>query len=124
MPTVLLIDDSHVQVRAREAVLRTAGFESHIATTAESALALLRTPSVAARLGAVITDHVLSEATGVDVVRELRTLHPRLPVIVITGSAEAEGEYEGLNVVFRHKPCPPEELIALVRSAVKTASAG
>jgi DNA-binding response OmpR family regulator len=119
LPTVLLIDDSPVQVRAREAVLRTAGFESHIATSAESALALLRTPSIAARLDAVITDHLLSEGTGVDVVRELRTLHPRLPVLVITGSGDAEAEYQGLNVIFRHKPCPPEELIALVRSAVQ-----
>jgi DNA-binding response OmpR family regulator len=124
LPTILLIDDSPVQVRAREAVLRTAGFESHIATSAESALALLRTPSVAARLDVVITDHLLSEGTGVDVVRELRTLHPRLPVIVITGSAEAEDEYKGLNIIFRHKPCAPEELIALVRTTVKAASAG
>ncbi len=104
--------------------MRSAGFEAHIATSAESALALLRTPSVAARLDAVITDHMWSEATGVDVVRELRSLHPRLPVLVVSGSAEAEGEYQGLNVIFRHKPCPPEELIALVRSAVKTARAG
>jgi DNA-binding NtrC family response regulator len=122
LPTVLLIDDSPVQVRAREAVLRTAGFESHIATSAESALALLRTLSIAARLDAVITDHLLSEGTGVDVVRELRTLHPHLPVIVITGSAEAESEYDALNVIFRHKPCPPEDLIALVRSVVQKAS--
>ncbi len=122
MSTILLIDDTPVQVRAREAVLRTAGFESHIATSEESALALLRTPSVAARLDAVITDHLLSETTGVEVVRELRTLHPHLPVIVITGSADAEAEYDGLNVVFRHKPCPPEDLIALVRSLLQRAS--
>jgi DNA-binding response OmpR family regulator len=122
LSTILLIDDSPVQVRARDAVLRTAGFESHIATSAESALALLRTPSVAARLDAVITDHLLSETTGVEVVRELRTLHPHLPVIVITGSTDAEADYDGLNVVFRHKPCPPEDLIALVRSLLQRAS--
>jgi len=32
---------------------------------------------------------------------------------------EAEKEYEGLNVVFRQKPCPPPELIELVKSAVR-----
>ncbi len=104
--------------------MRSAGFEAHIATSAASALALLRTPSVAARLDAVITDHMLSEGTGVDVVRELRSLHPRLPVLVVSGSAEAEDEYQGLDVIFRHKPCAPEELIALVRTTIKTANAG
>jgi len=37
---------------------------------------------------------------------------------VITGLAEAESEYQGLGVTFRQKPCPPEEVIALVRAAI------
>lgn len=119
MATVLLIDDSPIQLRAREAVLRSAGFQTQLATTAETALQLMRTPSVAEQLGAIITDHVLdNEEGGVYFVRELRRLNADIPVIVVTGSADAESDYDGLNVVFRQKPCPPEELIALVRSAV------
>jgi hypothetical protein len=37
---------------------------------------------------------------------------------VITGLAEAEDEYAGLNITFRQKPCPPTELIALVKQAL------
>ena len=44
MQRVLLIDDSPVQLHAREAVLRDAGFDVEVAATAESALALLRSP--------------------------------------------------------------------------------
>jgi len=51
-------------------------------------------------------------------VRTLHTAKPHVPVIVITGLAEAEGDYHGLGVTFRQKPCPPEELIALVRTAI------
>ena len=117
MQRVLLIDDSPVQLRAREAVLRDAGFEVDVATTAESALALLRSV-LSGSLGAVITDHVLPGASGVEFVRQLRALHPRVPVIVITGLPHAEEEYAGLDIVFREKPCPPPELIALLRSCI------
>jgi DNA-binding NtrC family response regulator len=119
LATVLLIDDSPIQLRARDGVLRSAGFQTQLATTAERALELMRTPSIASQLGAIITDHVLNnDESGVDFVRELRRLNEHIPVIVVTGSADAESDYEGLNVSFRQKPCPPEELIALVRSVI------
>jgi DNA-binding response OmpR family regulator len=55
----------------------------------------------------------------VDFVRELRRVNGNIPVIVITGSPDAESDYDGLNVIFQQKPCPPEELIALVKSVVR-----
>jgi hypothetical protein len=33
---------------------------------------------------------------------------------VLSGLPDAESAYEGLNVVFRLKPCDPESLIRLV----------
>ena len=47
--------------------------------------------------------------------RELRKFNPSLPVIVISGLAEAEDEYKGLDVIFRTKPCDPEDLISLLQ---------
>jgi DNA-binding response OmpR family regulator len=117
LAAVLLIDDNPIQLRAREAVLRNTGFETHIATTQESAFALLRS-KVGDSLGTIITDHIMPGSSGADFVRSLRSAKPNVPVIVITGMAEAEDEYRGLDVTFRQKPCPPEELIALVRSAI------
>jgi len=117
LAAVLLIDDNPVQLRAREAVLRNAGFETHIATTQESALALLRS-KVSEGIGAIITDHIMPGRGGAEFVSALRSARPGVPVIVITGLAEAENDYRGLGVTFRQKPCPPEELIALVRSSI------
>jgi DNA-binding response OmpR family regulator len=37
-------------------------------------------------------------------------------VLVLSGLAEAEDEYQDLDVMFRLKPFPPDELLALVRS--------
>jgi CheY-like chemotaxis protein len=121
LTAVLLIDDNPVQLRAREAVLRNAGFETHIATTQESALALLR-GQAADDIGAIITDHIMPGSSGAEFVRALRAAKPGVPVIVITGLAEAESDYRGAGVTFRQKPCPPEELIALVRSSIAGAT--
>ncbi len=122
MRRVLLIDDSPLQLRVREAVLRDAGFEVCIATTAESAHALLRSEPVGQSVQVIVTDHVLPGASGADFVRQLRAIKPAVPVIVITGLPEAESEYEGLGVIFRQKPCPPPELIMLVRNAMNAGS--
>ena len=98
----------------REAVLRESGVPVDVATTADSALALLRSGS-SDSIGAIVTDHIMPGTSGAVFVNRIRELKPGIPVIVISGMAEAEDEYEGLDVTFRTKPCPPPELISLVR---------
>lgn len=116
---VLLIDDSAEQLHVREAVLQGAGFSVLTATTADEALARLREPAVATSLGVIVTDHIMPGASGADFVRQLRVVNPSVPVIAISGLAEAEEEYLALNVHFLHKPCAPEDLIRDVRLALE-----
>ena len=119
MKQALLLDDNTVQLTIREMVLRRAEVESHVATKAQSALALLRSGSGQEKIGVVITDHLMPDMDGVDFVRELRSFNHEMPVIVISGLPDAEQEYAGLNVIFRAKPCDPEDLISLVKTALK-----
>ncbi len=121
MNAVLLIDDNPVQLRIREQVLRDAKFEVHIATSGESALALLRSP-VGKSVAAIISDHLMPGLSGPPLVRELRQAAPHAQVIIITGLADAEDEYQDLDVIFREKPCPPTELIQLVRLSTQRAA--
>lgn len=120
MSQVLLVDDNPLQLSVREAVLRTAGFQVSVATTAESALATLRVLSE--RIGVVITDHIMPGCSGSELVRQLRAFNQWLPVIVLSGLAEAEAEYTGLGVVFRQKPIPPPDLIDLVHASLNQAN--
>ncbi len=117
---VLLVDDNPLQLKVREAVLRKAGFQVCVATTAESALAMLRT--LADRIGVVVTDHVMPERSGSELVRAIRAENDWLPIVVLSGLPEALGEYEGLDVIFRAKPFPPAELIELVRRSLDRAT--
>lgn len=120
MRQVLLIDDNPLQLTVREAILRDAGFQVSVATTADSALATLR--GLPDRVGVVVTDHIMPGCSGSELVQQIRTLSTSLPVVVLSGLPEAESEYQGLNVVFRAKPFPPAELIELVRSSLKDSS--
>jgi len=116
VPLVLLIDDNLTQLRIREAVLRVARFSVSCASTSEQALTSLRSP--ASGPDVIVTDHVLPGASGSVFVRQLREISPRVPVLVISGMAEAESEYHGLHVVFLRKPCPPDSLIREVQAAL------
>jgi len=114
---VLLVDDNPLQLRVREAVLRNGGFKVTVATTAASALTFLR--ALSDRIGVVVTDHVMPEYSGSELVRAIRAEGNWLPIIVLSGLPEAIVEYEGLDVVFRVKPLPPAELIELVRTSLQ-----
>lgn len=117
MGQVLLIDDNALQLSVRETVLRNAGITVCVATTAESAMATLRI--LGQRISLIITDHIMPGCNGAEFVQELRKENDWVPVIVLSGLAEAESEYTGLDVLFRQKPVPPPELIALVRDCLQ-----
>lgn len=116
MSQVLLVDDNPSQLKVRETVLRNAGFQVCVATTAESALATLRASQE--RIGVVVTDHLMPGCSGSELVQQIRGSDNWVPVIVLSGLLEAESEYQGLEVIFRAKPFPPPELIELVRSSL------
>jgi CheY-like chemotaxis protein len=102
---VLLVDDNPTQLSIRDLILRRAGLECEIATSAQSALALLRSAPGRKSIGLVITDHVMPGMDGVEFVRQLREFSPEMSVIVISGLAEAEALIElvrtSLNPCYR-----------------------
>lgn len=113
---ILLVDDNAIQAATRKAILTRTGRNVVVASSGEQALQMLQEASTASRLRLVITDHLMPGMNGPEFVAALRKSHAKLPVIVLSGLAEAEEEYEGLDVIFRMKPLPPDELLSLVRS--------
>jgi DNA-binding response OmpR family regulator len=116
--TVLLIDDNAVQLAARKGVLESAGFRVLTSTDPLHALDTLRSPGAGIRVDGVITDHIMPHVSGAVFVAKLRETDPQVPVMVVSGLADAEDEYEGLNVIFRQKPLLPAEMIAALRAMV------
>jgi CheY-like chemotaxis protein len=116
-PDILLVDDNGIQAATRKAVLSRLGRGVTVAGNGEEALQVLdRTAQSGRQIGLVITDHLMPGMNGPEFVAELRERFPQLPVLVLSGLGEAEDEYRELDVTFRMKPLPPDELLRLVRS--------
>ena len=112
--TILLIDDNAVQAATRQTILKRAGYFVIAALSPERALEQFRNREYPAEIDLIITDHIMPAMTGAEFVRQLRGFAPKVPVLVISGMEEAEQEYADLNVQFRLKPLPPDNLLACV----------
>lgn len=110
--TILLIDDNAVQAATRQTILKRAGFFVIAVLNPERALEQFRTGDFPAPIDLIITDHIMPGMTGAEFVTAIRDLDKEVPVLVISGLAEAEDEYGGLGVHFRLKPLLPDNLLA------------
>ncbi len=111
---VLLVDDDAVQAGTRKAILDRAGFSVAIRPDGREALSFLNSQS-GSSVRMVVTDHLMPTMNGVDFVVSLRAAGYRLPVLVLSGYPDVEPQYGSLDVAFRVKPFPPDQLIALVQ---------
>jgi DNA-binding NtrC family response regulator len=121
--TLLLIDDNAVQAATRQTILKRAGYFVIVTLNPERALDQLRSGELAAPIDLVITDHIMPGMNGLEFVAHVREFAPDMPVLVISGLAEAEEEYSHLNVSFRLKPLLPDHLLSTVHDLLIAAAA-
>ena len=87
--TVLLVEDEELVRLSTADMLVDLGYDVVEAASAEQALQL-----VAAGMSPdlLVTDHLMPGMSGIELARELRAmLRPQLPVLIVSGYAEAEG---------------------------------
>jgi PAS domain S-box-containing protein len=84
----LLVDDEEVVRESTADMLEEFGYQVRQADSGEGALALVAR-GLAPDL--LVTDHLMPGMTGVDLARTLRETLPDLPVLIVSGYAEAEG---------------------------------
>ena len=109
---ILVVDDNPVQALTRKAILNRAGLEVRTAYSADAAFDALETDENS-EINLVITDHIMPGESGHHFVERLWERRAGLSVMVLSGLAEAEADYEGLDITFRSKPILPSDLVAL-----------
>jgi signal transduction histidine kinase/DNA-binding response OmpR family regulator len=118
---VLLVEDDNA-VRATAAlVLESYGYRVLSAPGPEEALAIARQVSP---IDLVLTDVVMPGMSGVELAGHLSKLHPGMPVLFMSGYAQAAVEQHGLVDVARRlvaKPFTAQELALNVRQALDDA---
>ena len=118
--TILLIDDNAVQAATRQTILKRAGYIVIAALNPCRALEQLRNHEFPVPIDLILTDHIMPGMNGSEFITKLREFELNVPVMVISGMAEAELEYQGLNVHFRLKPLLPDYLLSSVHNLVNT----
>lgn len=115
--TVLVVDDDPGVRGAIAALLDLMGFGVLLAADGRAALEkIVETPTLAL----VVLDLTMPEMSGIEVLRELRRLHPDLPVIVVSGwDEERSGWQPEGRVGFVAKPFTMPELVRAVRAALE-----
>src|SRR6266568_8839636 len=119
--SVLVIDDDPDVRFGCEQALQIEEITTFGAATAEEALARIRDglPRV------IVTDVRLPGRDGLSFMREIRSIDPDLPVIVITGHGDVALAVEAMKAGaydFIEKPFSPEYLVGVVRRGLEKRS--
>ena len=115
---VLIVDDEPAIRRALRPPLTELGFHVTEAIRGEEALQMLRT----ATFDVVLLDINMPGIGGIETLRRLRTLSPKLPILMLT---VLDGENEKVQALelgaddYVTKPFSTRELVARIRTAVR-----
>jgi signal transduction histidine kinase/CheY-like chemotaxis protein len=118
---VFVVEDQPVVLSAVGRILRTAGFVVLEATSAEEALASIERLSTNVRL--VISDVVLPNMSGYDLIAKLRSRRPGVRTLLMSGYLGDDRPSRAImedGVPFLPKPFTPESLLRAVHDVLGT----
>jgi len=123
-PAILVVDDDPVQRLLVATTLERNGFR---VTQAEDGAVALEHLAGGAECALLLTDLHMPKLDGDELVRRVRANKhtATLPIVVLTGSSEADRESELIDIGaddYIRKPVDPPRLLARVRAALRRAS--
>ena len=84
---ILIVDDDVIWLQTLKRGLKTRGYQTLEALDAYEALEKLGNPDTPA-IDLVLTDYVMAEMNGIELLKEIRMNYGSLPVIIMTAYAE------------------------------------
>ena len=116
-PDILVVDDDRFFLRKMVDILSDGGFKAQGVTSGEQAVELMENH----KFQVIVTDIVMGDMSGIDLLRKVRT-HDRLtPVICVSGVRSFDNVVEMIHngaSDFLSKPFNPERLLSAVSIAV------
>ena len=105
---VLIVDDSQLDRTLMQHLCKSIGYETLLAADGREALDIVRTEP---NLALMLTDMMMPDIDGVELLKQVRYSHPRLPVMLISGHSREEinSALRGIEVsLVVQKPIQPE----------------
>ena len=118
MPTVLILDDEPVIRDVLGSVLAKAGFVTREAATAAEGLERLAKEPI----DLLLLDLMLPDRPGLEVLSEVKSRHPEVPVVVVTAYSSVESAITAMREGAFHylpKPFRNEEVVHVVKQALE-----
>ena len=118
---ILIAEDDAPVAKFLSGGLEAEHYEVRIATAGGQVLQMVEQ----GRCNLLILDLALPEVGGLDVLRQVRSSKPHLPVLIVTGSARVEDRVDGLDSGaddYLTKPFAFSELSARVRALLRRSS--
>jgi len=120
--TVLLVDDQEAIRRALGSLLKTMGYRVVEASDAASALRLVDAPATG-HVDVLLTDVGMPVMNGVELAKKIRSTHPEIGVVFMSGYAQASvGELSGPHTASVAKPFSSSELSSVLRGVLAVES--
>ena len=115
--TVLLVDDEPNVLLSLQRTLHREPFQVLTAESAAAAMDLMDRTQV----DVIVSDDEMPDISGVDLLAQLRILHPGTVRLLLTGRASVDRTVQAINEAhifrFLSKPCPPVTLIEAMHHA-------
>lgn len=118
MSELLLIDDDQELCELLSSWLTQEGFQVRACHDGQSARRALAEHAPAA----VVLDVMLPDGSGLELLKQLRSEHPELPVLMLSARGEPLDRILGLELGaddYLAKPCDPRELTARLRAVLR-----
>ncbi len=115
---ILIAEDEVGIARFLERALEAEGYSTEVAADGDAAIGLALTGD----FDLVLLDVMLPGRSGLEVLQEIRTHRPEVPVVMVTALGQKEDVVRGLNLGaddYVTKPFDLDELIARVRAQLR-----
>jgi DNA-binding NtrC family response regulator len=113
--SILVVDDEPSVGDALRLVLESNGYEVVLVTKGQDGIEQARNR----RFGFSVVDLYLTDISGFEVIKDLLTLQPQIPILLITahGSPQVFDEAKRLGAIGAlSKPFPPAEILKIIDS--------
>lgn len=121
MTRILVVDDEPSILRSLTIALAASDYQVDVAATGKQAVA----KAAGANFDAIILDLGLPDFNGLEVIRQVRELSHRVPILVLSAWQEIDTRVEALNLGaddYIPKPFAMPELLARLRVALRHSS--
>jgi len=121
MKKILIVDDDEDFSKSLSELLRTSGYHTTEASSCSKAIEKVSSED----FDIALVDVMMPEVDGLDTLRELKRLKPRIVVIMVTAFSTVENAIEAIKrgaSDYITKPYKPDDLLSRIRRVIEEAS--